>query len=682
MNRWCAWVLLLSWCLMCAARGEEVQHKRGDFQFYVGEPAAFVQPHSVADAWDPKAPGAEDGVWRFWLYDEQVDHRKGLDATYIDYVFESRTAAHVGEAGRHQIDFNPEYQRLILHKVELRRGGVWLDRLLPNSISLARRETRFENDLSDGLVTALIVLDDVRVGDVVRINYSIVGSNPILAGHAVDGIATAWGSPLLDAHLRVLFDAGTQVRSHVRSGAKEPVVRSTGDGVEARVDVHGSPAVVDEGNYPVWYSPKPRVQLGPARSWGDVVAWALPLYPAVADLPADLQARIDEWGALGDRQARLRAALRLVQDEVRYFGIEMGSNTHRPTPPAGTWQRRYGDCKDKAYLLTTILRALDIQAAPALVSTTRGSALRWVEPTAAAFNHVIVRAQIGDDVVWVDPTMTQQGGDPRTLDLSEYGLALTVEPGSKELQAVAPPEATQDGIATIERFLPESRDALRMEVETTYRGASANIARREIASSRKEDLQRRYSEYYRQRFGEVEQRMQPTVEDDREANTLKVVESYLLRAPFEVEGAQARGLDVFAEALNGATRLPSQMARSGPLAIGRTAEYRHEIQVGAPAGWRSTAANERSEFASPAFDYSRAVERDGDDVRVVYALKVKAREIDAVGAVAHLSQLRQARENLSARLRFQSPVAPMDPSERDRRLKALLRDAVDGGGSQ
>jgi len=679
MKRFAAWVVL-SWCVVCAAWAGEVEHKRGDFRFFVGDPAAFVQPHQVAATWDPKAPGADDAVWRYWLTDEQVDHRKGVDATYIDYVYEARAAAHVGEAGRYQVDFNPEYQRLVLHNVQVRRDGKWQDRLQPDKISLARRETRFEKDLADGLVTALIVLDDVRVGDVVRVNYSVIGSNPILAGQSIDGISQAWRSPVLDAHLRVLFDPGTQVRSHVRNGAKPAAVRNIADGVEARVDVHGARAVVDEGNYPEWYTPNPRLLLGPARSWAEVVKWALPLYPQVDALPADLQARIAEWKKLPDPQARLRAALHTVQDEVRYFGVEMGSNTHRPTPPADTWTRRYGDCKDKAYLLSTILRALDIHAVPALISTTRSTALRDLEPTAAAFDHVIVRATMGNDIVWVDPTMTQQGGDPRTLDLSDYGLGLPIEAGTADLQPVAPPKQTNDAISTIERYSAVGQAGqLQLDIETTYSGQAANYARINLGASRSDDLERRNAQYYRQRFGDLDVKKTPGIQDDREANKLKVTESYLLKSPFQQEGTQVRGLDIFAETLDGPTKLPEQMKRSGPLEVGRVADYRHEIVLDGPPGWHATAPADTAKFASSAFDYSRTIERNGDQVHVVYALKVKAREIDAAGSAEHLAQMRDVRENLSARLRFQAPATPMETSERDKRLKALLRGALDGG---
>ena len=54
MKRFAAWVVL-SWCVVCAAWAGEVEHKRGDFRFFVGDPAAFVQPHQVARQEGPLA---------------------------------------------------------------------------------------------------------------------------------------------------------------------------------------------------------------------------------------------------------------------------------------------------------------------------------------------------------------------------------------------------------------------------------------------------------------------------------------------------------------------------------------------------------------------------------------------------------------------------------------------------
>lgn len=63
----------------------------------------------------------------------------------------------------------------------------------------------------------------------------------------------------------------------------------------------------------------------------------------------------------------------------------------------------YGDCKDLSVLLTAMLRSAGIQAEPAFVE--RGLfAYPLLLPIPSAANHAIVRAQVGDQVWWLDPT--------------------------------------------------------------------------------------------------------------------------------------------------------------------------------------------------------------------------------------------------------------------------------------
>ena len=42
-----------------------------------------------------------------------------------------------------------------------------------------------------------------------------------------------------------------------------------------------------------------------------------------------------------------------------------------PSAPDAVYARRWGDCKEKALLMVTMLRALGIEASPALVNTER-----------------------------------------------------------------------------------------------------------------------------------------------------------------------------------------------------------------------------------------------------------------------------------------------------------------------
>lgn len=657
-----------------------VEHVRGDLRFETGDAPAFVTPRELPARWDPAAPGADDRRWRYWLYDIQSDRRGGRDQVYTEHVFEPKSPSLLGEAGRFQITYNPEFQKLSIHRVELLRDGKWQNRLSPERISLARRESDFEQDMTDGSVTALIVLDDVRVDDVVRVSYTIAGSNPILAGETADWINFSWRNPTLRSSLRVLYDAGAKFRAHRENVAMEPQVKRTADATEVRLEARALPATVVEDSYPAWYQPYPIAQIAPDRGWADVVAWALPLYPAhTTPFDDDLERKLAAWKALPDPQARLTAALRAVQNDVRYFGIEIGDNSHRPNPPDVVWHRRYGDCKDKVYLLTTLLHRMGIDASPALVATDRGRAIAEFVPSASTFNHVIVRAKIGDETIWVDPTISQQGGDPRSFDLGDYGMVLPVAPGVSALQAVERPREGNAGIEVVERFAPaaDGREVA-FDVETVYSGASADYQRRNTLSERSDELSRRYSDYYRKRYGELEALGEPVIEDDQTRNRLRIRERYRLKSPFENESGGVRALDVYAEALESSSTLPTSTNRVGPLDYAARGHYRHEISVQLPERWKPGFVDERIDRSSTAFGFQRKLEVGETSVKLVYEMNVERDELPVDKIATHLETLRKVREDLSASLRFTIPAA-VDAKQRDERLRNLLRDVVEGG---
>jgi hypothetical protein len=113
-----------------------------------------------------------------------------------------------------------------------------------------------------------------------------------------------------------------------------------------------------------------------------------------------------------DPGARVVAALRWVQEEVRYLGLEMGPGSHTPRPLSAVLRSRYGDCKDKARLLVALLKGWGIRAWPALVDS-RGGDPRKAAPSPLAFDHVIVAVEwpaAEGGLLWVDPTRTDQGG--------------------------------------------------------------------------------------------------------------------------------------------------------------------------------------------------------------------------------------------------------------------------------
>jgi hypothetical protein len=86
---------------------------------------------------------------------------------------------------------------------------------------------------------------------------------------------------------------------------------------------------------------------------------------------------------------------------LRYVAIPLGVNSFRPHAAANVLQNQFGDCKDKANLFNTLLRALDIDAH--LVLVPRFAQAHDSIP-GLAFNHAISRVTLGNETLWVDTT--------------------------------------------------------------------------------------------------------------------------------------------------------------------------------------------------------------------------------------------------------------------------------------
>lgn len=672
--RWMA-VLLAFGLAVGSAQADEFAN--GGFSFRTGEVPEFVEDRPLPSEWPAMAPGAQDDKWRFWRYDRQVDHRPGRDIAYTDYVYEPRSQGNIADAGRFDLSFNPDYQQLTLHRVELRRNGRWESRLKPKDISIARRERQFEQDIADGLVAALIVIEDVRAGDVVRISWSVTGSNPILAGQFSEQTRLAFAHPILDLRLRALYAPGTEITSHRENGAAEPTVSTLPDATLVEVQAAAVDRVQDEADYPVWFDPYPMVQFGPRRSWAEVVAWALPLYPdqSKQTLPADLEQKVAQWRKIGPASERLQAALRVVQDEVRYFGVETGTSSHKPRAPNEVWNRRFGDCKDKTWLLVTVLERLGIRAMPALVNTERGRGIHGFAPSADIFNHVIVRAEIDGRAIYVDPTIRLQGGAPERGDLSGYGFVLPVAAGQAALAEVVVPADATAGVKTHEHYAVDG-DGLRLEVATEFVGSSADQTRRALDEERIEDRGRRYTEYYGKRFGTIHTVQGPVVEDDRAGNVIRIRETYRLTAPWQQDG-DTRSLSLEAEALSAVSALPARTDRKGPLYFARPGRYVQEVSVEAPAGWTARFIREDERITSKAFEYRRTLEPSETGARLRHELEVRQREVPIEQVQAHIGDLRKLREGSTSRLVYRAP-ASAEAADREARLRSLLRDAMEG----
>jgi hypothetical protein len=139
----------------------------------------------------------------------------------------------------------------------------------------------------------------------------------------------------------------------------------------------------------------PGLTLATTGTWPSIGLW----YQQIAQdrlLPTpEITAKSQELTAgKTDFYNKAEAIGEFVQNKVRYFVIEMGIGGYQPHPAAQIFHNRYGDCKDKATLVSAMLSSVGIHSALMMVDTSRGV----VDPDAPSLwgNHMIAAIEIPD----------------------------------------------------------------------------------------------------------------------------------------------------------------------------------------------------------------------------------------------------------------------------------------------
>jgi len=137
----------------------------------------------------------------------------------------------------------------------------------------------------------------------------------------------------------------------------------------------------------------PGVAMPLGNTWQSIGAWYTQLAKDRLVATPEIAAKANELVAgKTDFFDRTEAVSEYVQKQVRYFVVELGIGGWQPHPAGEIYRHHYGDCKDKATLLATMLSTVGVHATLVMVDSRRGI----VDPNAPSMfgNHMIAAIEI------------------------------------------------------------------------------------------------------------------------------------------------------------------------------------------------------------------------------------------------------------------------------------------------
>lgn len=337
------------------------------------------------------------------------------------------------QLGNIQTAWNPASGPPVVHFIKVHRGGEAIDVLEKSSFEILRREDQLEAAKLDGILTAVLRVPDLRVGDELEVGLTTRLSDPTL-GRNDSGLLFLGPSPAPGRYrLGLSWDKGLKPKFQMTPDMN-PVARPRDNGVDFTFD---NPAMLTPPkDAPARHQWQRIVEFTDFADWQTISRHFAPLFAKAA--------RIDDGSPLDKEAARIAAAhtapldragaaLRLVQQDVRYIYVGLGNGNLTPVTAEETWQRRYGDCKGKTALLLGLLARLGIEAEAVLANNSGADdGLDARLPNPGMFDHVLVRARVDGAVYWLDgtlPPVVLPGATPAfpyrwVLPVTEKGSAL------------------------------------------------------------------------------------------------------------------------------------------------------------------------------------------------------------------------------------------------------------------
>lgn len=491
----------------------------------------------------------------------------------VNRAIQVNDASSLAQIGQYTIQFVPQYQQVALHRLEILRGSEVLERTEQAQVRFLERETGLESGVYSGAVTAVMLLPDVRVGDTLRVVYSVSGDNPVFSAKFSDTASWDQPEPIERRRVTLLSPAARRIEWRMHGDYSAVRVRPEetrqGDLRVLTFEERGISGVDLETHIPADYVPLRFIQFTEYESWNDVARWAVGLFPKDSPLPPELAPVIARLRGLPDPATRAGEALRWIQDEVRYFSVSLGESSHRPYPPDVVVQRRYGDCKDKTLLLMTMLRELGIEATPVLVSQRNPKMPARMLPSPDVFDHVFARVEIGGGTYYLDPTRLGQRGELARMGTVVQGsAALPIGPQTAGLVSLSTPNAAELATNELrEEFTLTSLDGdAQLVVRRQWRGAVAELLRVVFGRMSPEQMRAQVTLDYERRYPGISIVGEPRLVDDDVQNTIVLEASYKVPKPAREAGGDW-ALRFFPSNLQGALNLPQKINRNFPAVV-------------------------------------------------------------------------------------------------------------------
>jgi hypothetical protein len=310
----------------------------------------------------------------------------------------------------------------------------------------------------------------------------------ILDPHYFTSIFLAESEAVTEMELKIFIPSWMKVELKDLNFEKFDIKKTSApenDGIAYTYTIKNMPAIPRESSSPgiTYYAPHIMVMNKYAEPAGakytyfntlkDQYNWYYKLIKETENDPQPIKAKAEEItkGLTAD-DAKVKAVFQWVQDNIRYIAFEDGIAGFKPDKAQSVLQKKYGDCKGMANLVTEMLRSINLDARRCWIGT-RHLLYDYSTPSLAVDNHMIS--------VWMNK------GIPVYLDATEkyigfgevaeriQGRQTLIEDGANFILNKVPVAAYQQNTSIEQRKLTLDGGVLKGRISQTWKGENKEM---------------------------------------------------------------------------------------------------------------------------------------------------------------------------------------------------------------
>ena len=401
------------------------------------------------------------------------------------------------------------------------------------------------------------------------------------------------------AYTSVICSKSRDLKFKYLNGSESPKRKVESDLIRYEWHREDQKALIFEEDEPEWFYPGPIVQISDYLHWTEVASIAQKLVAVSPLRDKHLQVLIQEITKGDTNKASLfRKAVRFVQSKIESVPVTDGLYLTDVRKTGSILAQQYGDSREKAVLLVTLLRSMGINAWIALANDNDHLKSDQYLPSLSIFQRAVVKASINGKEIWVDPSLSHQGGSNTDLYFPGAEHVLVLDGKSDCLVHV--PHSPHGKLTAVEHYtLNYTSSPVYLKVTSVYTLNEADRIRRSLANIPIDTVQKNYLNYYSARYPNIKVKDKIIIRDNDQRNELTLIEHYQINQFFSKDSILKNynfsfGADHIASKL-----IDTEADRNHPIQVEFPFDIDLTIKVTSAGGWNID--TESSEIKRDAF---------------------------------------------------------------------------------